>query len=302
MSSIFTIRSVTTLDEFAAIEELQRVVWGMDTDTELVPAHLLITVHHYGGVVLGAFTPENQMIGFVFGFAGIADDKRSVEMGSKIIHCSHMMGILPDYRGHSLGYALKCAQREAVLKQDTNLIVWTYDPLLQVNASLNIARLGGVCRTYFPNLYGELNETLNAGLPTDRFEVEWWIASRHVESHLDSIEKHRTLVEWRAVGAIPVNQTTPCTDSHRTPEGWEKVTSTALLVEIPVDFQSMRKDDLALAHDWRLHTREIFLWAFAEGYSVEGFVTEWAAQDRRAYYVLTSNVNFHILAGGHYED
>ena len=295
MSSDITIRSVDGLDEFSVIEGLQRAVWGMTTDTELVPTHLLLTAQHYGGVVLGAFTPDNEMIGFVFGFTGMADDKRFPEMDQQIVHCSHMMGVLPVYRGQMVGYRLKCAQREAVLQQNMRVVVWTYDPLLRVNATLNIVRLGGVCRTYLPNLYGELNEALNAGLPTDRFEVEWWIGSKYVAMHLDPTAEGKTLTGWRAAGGTTINQTVARSDGYRTPDGWETVTtSEPILVEIPSDFQKMRRDDLTLARAWRMHTREVFLWAFATGYSVEAF----AVEDQRAYYVLTQAVDFHSLAGG----
>lgn len=299
MISDLTIRSVAGHEEFSTIEGLQRIVWGMSADTELVPAHLLLTIQHYGGVVLGAFAPDGEMIGFVFGFTGMADTERFPEIDQRIVHCSHMMGVLPAYRGQAVGYRLKCAQREAALKQNMQVVVWTYDPLLQVNATLNIARLGGVCRTYLPNLYGELKEALNAGLPTDRFEVEWWIDSRHVENHLEQSGETGSLVKWRAAGGIVVNQTVSRSDGYRTPEGWEAVTSSEMiLVEIPVDFQKMRKDDLALARAWRMHTREIFLWAFSTEYAVEAF----AVEDQRAYYVLSQTVDFHALAGGRHED
>jgi len=271
----------------------------METDAELVPAHLLITAQHYGGVMLGAFTPDDEMIGFVFGFTGVADDQRFPEMDQRIVHCSHMMGVLPAYRGQAVGYRLKCAQREAALQQNMRVMVWTYDPLLCVNATLNIARLGGVCRTYLPNLYGELKEALNAGLPTDRFEVEWWIASRHVEKHLDPGEEIKTLANWRGARAVPINDTSMRSDGYRAPESWQVVPSDeTILIEIPVDFQKMRKDDLALARAWRMHTREVFQWAFGTGYSVEAF----AVEDQRAYYILTQTVDYHALAGGRHED
>ena len=32
------------------------------------------------------------------------------------------------------------------------------------------------------NCYGEINDGLNNGLPTDRFKVEWWIDSEHIKT------------------------------------------------------------------------------------------------------------------------
>ena len=73
---------------------------------------------------------------------------------------------------------MKTYQREHVLRQGLDLITWTYNPLLARNAQLNIAKLGAVCTTYLPNLYGPMRDGLNAGLPSDRFQVDWWIATR----------------------------------------------------------------------------------------------------------------------------
>ena len=48
-----TIRLLETPEEMTAVEELQRAVWS-GSETEIVPAHLLITAVHNGGVLLGA--------------------------------------------------------------------------------------------------------------------------------------------------------------------------------------------------------------------------------------------------------
>ena len=90
--------------------------------------------------------------------------------------------MLPEWQSRGVGYALKVAQREAVLQQGLRLITWTYDPLESKNARLNIAKLGAVCNTYIRNYYGELRDDINLGLATDRFQVDWWIASSHVEN------------------------------------------------------------------------------------------------------------------------
>ncbi len=71
-----------------------------------------------------------------------------------------------------------------VLAQGIDLITWTFDPLETRNATLNFHKLGAVCNTYFPNLYGDMRDGLNAGLPSDRFQVDWWIASERVAQRL----------------------------------------------------------------------------------------------------------------------
>ncbi len=71
-----------------------------------------------------------------------------------------------------------------VRHQGLSHITWTYDPLLSRNAQLNIAKLGAVCNTYLQAEYGTLRDGLNAGLPSDRFQVDWWLRSRRVERRL----------------------------------------------------------------------------------------------------------------------
>ncbi len=64
----WNIRLLETIDEMSAVEALQREVWP-GSETDVVPAHVLITAAHNGGVLLGAFV-DNELIGFVFGFPG----------------------------------------------------------------------------------------------------------------------------------------------------------------------------------------------------------------------------------------
>ena len=67
-----------------------------------------------------------------------------------------------------------------VRHQGIDRITWTYDPLLSRNAHLNIARLGAVCNSYIRDAYGEMRDELNQGVPSDRFQVDWWVNSKRV--------------------------------------------------------------------------------------------------------------------------
>ena len=173
-----TIRLLETPEEMTAVEDLQRAIWP-GSETEIVPAHLLITSAHNGGLVLGAFE-EEKLVGFIFGFPGL----EIVPDGSHPKHCSHMLGILPSHRDSGLGFALKRAQWQMVRHQGLSHVTWTYDPLLSRNAQLNIAKLGAVCNIYLRSQYGDMRDGLNAGLSSDRFQVDWWIRTRRVERRL----------------------------------------------------------------------------------------------------------------------
>ena len=150
----FDIRPLRTLDDFRAAEDVQRAAWQSD-ELDIVPLHMLLTVAKNGGVALGAFA-QDQLIGFVFGFLGTGEHRYGPEAPAavKLKHCSHQMGILPEWQSKGVGFALKVAQREAVRGQGLRLITWTYDPLESKNARLNILKLGAVCHTYYRDLYG----------------------------------------------------------------------------------------------------------------------------------------------------
>jgi predicted GNAT superfamily acetyltransferase len=300
MHSQFLIRPLESHSDFLQAEDVQRAAWGMSDDSAMVPLHLLITIAHNGGLVLGAFIPDGMLVGFLFGFLGRTDGERASLMGTSLYHCSHMMGVRPEYQGHSVGYLLKCAQREHALGQGLQLIVWTYDPLMSVNAWLNIGRLGAICHHYIPNLYGEIREELNAGLPTDRCEVEWWIASDRVAAYLnpDTPQRRSTSAEWRMTGVEIANRTTLWRDDLRAPAGWQPTHSDEIVIEIPADFQTIRRTDMACALDWRLHTREVFKWAFANGYIAGWFAREETTEGMRSYYILTRGPEIARLTGG----
>ncbi len=160
----YVIRPVETLSDHRQAVALQQRIWEGE---QPVPTHLTLALARHGGVVLGAFLPDGHMIGLVMSFLGWS------RFG--LCHHSHMAAVSPEWQGCGIGTALKHAQRRAVLAQGVTLITWTYDPLLARNAWFNIGKLRAICRTYIRNAYGDMPDPINAGVPSDRFEVEWWL-------------------------------------------------------------------------------------------------------------------------------
>lgn len=279
----WNIHVLETAEEMAAVETLQREVWP-GSETDVVPAHLLITVVHNGGLVLGAFA-ENKLVGFVFGFPGL----EFTADGPRPKHCSHMAGVHPDYRDSGIGFALKRAQWQMVRHQDLDHITWTYDPLLSRNAYLNIARLGAVCSTYRRAEYGEMRDGLNAGLPSDRFQVDWWLNTHRVNRRLGKRPRPTLkLSHLTRVGVHPL-YTLTMGDDHlpRPPEHVPALETQLVAAEIPPDFMALKGTDFALARDWRFFTREFFETGFAKGYIVTDFVYDAGHGQPRSLYVLT---------------
>jgi predicted GNAT superfamily acetyltransferase len=281
----FDIRPLKTLDDFHAAEEVTRAAWD-SADIDIVPLHIMLTIAKNGGVALGAFA-HDRLVGFVLGFLGTSNRYGAEAPATvKLKHCSHMLGILPDWQNRGVGYALKVAQREAALNQGLRLITWTYDPLESKNARLNIAKLGAVCNTYIVDLYGELNDDLNRGLATDRFQVDWWIAARRTETRLTRQRPPLKLQHYLEVGT-PISNAAQW-DDRGLPvcaDPIEPLSADRFLVEFPADFQTIRRTDPALALQWRLQLRSICTAAFASGYTVIDYVHE-SGPRARSFYIM----------------
>jgi predicted GNAT superfamily acetyltransferase len=278
----WNIRLLETTEEMSAAEDLQREVWP-GSETDIVPAHLLITAVHNGGVALGAFA-EEKLVGFVFGFPGL----EFTPDGPRPKHCSHLAGVLPEHRDSGVGFALKRAQWQMIRHQSLDHITWTYDPLLSRNAHLNVARLGAVCSTYRRSEYGDMRDGLNAGLPSDRFQVDWWINTKRVERRLGKHPRPTLkMSNLTRVGVQPFYsvQSGPG-NLVRPPEHVPALEGQLVAAEIPSDFMALKAADFSLARDWRFFSREFFETAFAKGYIVTDFVFDPGENHPRSLYIL----------------
>lgn len=240
-----SISVLTSAAEMAACESIQVTTWQMQDPTDVVPVHQLLTAAKYGGLVIGAFAGA-ELVGLSYAFVGL--------QGGKTLLCSHMLAVLPAYRGLGVGWQLKAAQRDEALARGFDLIHWTYDPLQMVNGNLNIRRLGGIARTYIRDLYGTMNDGLNAGLPSDRLVVAWHLGTDRVREAI-------------AGGGAPQPSLAACLayDGRTLPDGGRP-----LALAIPARLQQLKQSDPAEALAWRLRTREAFERAFAAGYVLTG--------------------------------
>ena len=281
--SDWSIHIIDTPEEMTKVEHLQSLVWP-GSETEIVPAHLMLTAAHNGGLVLGAYIGD-ELVGLLFGFPGLYD----LPDGPQVKHCSHLLGVHPDYRDSGIGFALKRAQWQMVRKQGINRITWTYDPLMSRNANLNISRLGAVCNTYKREEYGEMRDGLNVGLPSDRFQVDWWLNTKRVERRLSRRPRGRLdLVHYEAANTQILYRV------KRTPEGWDQPSeeydqpeSSLVMIEIPSDFLSLKMADFGLARTWRVFSRQVFETCFSRGYLVTDFIFDRSGDYPRSLYVLT---------------
>lgn len=268
------IRRVKTLAEYQSCEQLQKKVWGRQ-DLQVVPRNQLIAAQLAGGLLLGAFDKNDNMVGFVYGFPGVMD--------GKLIHYSHMLGVSPRLWSENIGYRLKLEQREYALKQGVDLIVWTFDPLEPANAALNFRKLGVVSDRYEMNLYGIPPGSRYRDMETDRLVVKWFIRSERVVRRLAGeeisgpVEPEKLRVDftrYKDKGLLKFAGADLFRDDPY------------LCVEIPDSFQAIKGEDLEGARDWRVGIRGIFLYYLGRGYRILDFFTLRTESRRRNFYLL----------------
>lgn len=205
MSGEIIVRKCESLEDFHRCVGLQREIWG-EADLEVEPATMFVVAAHTGGEVLGAFDGD-RLVGYTLALVGLRDR-------ATYLH-SHMAGVKPEYRDRGVGRMLKLFQRSEALGRGIRLIQWTFDPLEARNAHFNLNRLGAICRTYQPNLYGVTTSPLHRGLATDRLLVEWHLDSPRVVAAIEnlvkdpiaapaSIELPAELERWQREGSTEV--------------------------------------------------------------------------------------------------
>ena len=260
-STDFTIRPLTSAEDFLACVALQREAWG-DALTDITPPTVLKIVQRVGGVSAGAFAPDGTMLGFVFGITG-------VERG-RIVHWSHMLAVRAQSQNLGIGRQLKQYQRAQVAKTGAHVMYWTFDPLVARNAHLNINVMGALPAEYTRDAY----PTMDRGAGTDRLIVAWPIDDQALGAQKERTAAAASDAECLAAPVVNPDPASPMV-AARPPK---------LRVQIPSDISSIIATDSPLAARWRASTRAAFEALFASGYSVAGFVAN--TGEGRSYYLL----------------
>lgn len=283
------IRAVQGWDELLKIEELQRIIWTED-ESEVMPAHVFHALQYNGAALFAAFDGA-EMVGFTLATLATVEglDHRIDQVAAaRLKMFSVIAGVLPGYRDSDIGYRLKVAQRDFSLRIGVRLISWTFDPLESRNGRFNIGKLGAVCRKYVRDFHGEMTG-LNAGMESDRFDVEWWITSNRVKGRTNKERKALSLDSLLGGGAVVTNESTFNSSGLPVPPPtYVSHPSNLMLVEIPADFQDIKQKDFPLAVRWREHTRILFEDLFESGFMVTDFVRQIEGDGRqRSFYLLT---------------
>jgi predicted GNAT superfamily acetyltransferase len=287
------IRALHTIPEFRQVIALEQEIWGYSDAEDAVGIPMFVITVKRGGILLGAYDGD-RLIGFVYSIAGLKDGRP--------MQWSHMLGVLPAYRATGIGRALKREQRHISLEMGLDLMEWTCDPLVAVNAYLNFRRLGVIVEEYALNVYGDSSSPLHRGAPTDRFIAQWQMRSPRVvrmleadgvpsatrelpstalpptalrtgrAGHPPGYDSRRVANPEPPIPGVPVVNTVERRGDGLACTGHDLTrTDPELGVSIPSDFNEMleRRPDRARA--WRMASREIFIHYFSKGYRVVDF-------------------------------
>lgn len=259
-----TFRPLAELADYQACVELQKDTWGRSF-SDVVPLSILKITQKAGGIAAGAFSPQGDLLGFVYGLAGFVD--------RRLFHWSHMLAVARQARDLGLGTRLKLYQRELLLPQGIEEVRWTFDPLEARNAHLNFNHLGAEVAEYVEDLYkGEEGSELFAGIGTDRFILSWKIASPRVE---------RALADRRAGSEEPFREAPVANPGASETE--ELPEASRIRIEIPESIQDLKAERPDLGMAWRMSTRRAFQHYLGRGYRVEAFYRD---AGRHCYYGL----------------
>jgi chorismate synthase len=260
------VRAVASIAEYHACVVLQREVWG--EDFESVPASMLQVATYVGGLCLGAFLPDGELCGFVFGLAG--------EIDGRPTHWSHLLGVRESARNLGVGRLLKEHQRQVLASRGIPEMCWTFDPLIAKNAHLNLNLLGARVVRYVPDMYGTTASPLHHGLATDRLLLSC-ATTRSASPSGDTGATDYAAAPMLTPAPQPGDRLLPG-DGRRPP---------ALRIEVPTDFRQLiaRSPETAVA--WHDALRGHFLWALGAGYVVTGLHRD--PLTSRSFYTLQAS-------------
>jgi predicted GNAT superfamily acetyltransferase/predicted GIY-YIG superfamily endonuclease len=252
-------RCVEDLSTLELIVDLEIKVWGLEP-RDAAPANLLHAIVDHGGVLIAA-EADNEPIGLCLAFPA--------RQGKDWMLWSHMAAVHPQYQGQGIGFQLKQMQRQWAIKQGYKRIGWTFDPLQRTNAHFNIRKLGAQCSKYLVNYYGEMTDSINSGMPSDRLEVSWILEA----SKSDTKESFQNSSVGPMVKA----------DRSGAPLFDESAMQHKVLsIEIPSSISDLKRTTPEIALAWRLTVRRAMQEAFSRNYTIVDFVSG----NDHSYYVL----------------
>lgn len=235
------IRTLTDLSDLDVARRLFDAVWPAADGSTQVTGNLMRALVHAGGYASAAFR-GGEPIGAALGFVG----RHQTDDGWHGHLHSHMAAVLEPYRDQHIGSALKMHQRVWALERGIDTIVWTFDPLVRRNARVNLLKLGVDVDGFEVDFYGQMDDGINSGDPTDRL-FAWW--------RLDTPRVYAALA-----GRLEPLDLLALAEAGRD----------AIEIELPEDIVALRAIDPQAAARWRFGVREALLASLDDGFRIVG--------------------------------
>ncbi len=221
-------------------------VWGAPPVTEPIARAM-----EFAGWYAALAIDDGAAVGMCAGFVGVHDDRVHLH--------SHLAAVLPAAQGRGIGRALKRHQRAWCLDRGIETVTWTFDPLVRENARFNLHHLGAVGDRYLVDLYGEMDDEINRGHPSDRLLMRWDLLSHEAVLAVDTPIPVVPADELRRGGAV---------DAVEEVGRWVRAVPTDAglrLVATPEAIVDLRRTDPDRARAWRMAVRDALTAAFADG-------------------------------------
>ena len=258
------IRDLIELPDLQRVYELYEQIWRPDPANPPITTEFLRALSHSGNYVAGAYL-GNDLVGACTGFFA--------SPAGRALH-SHVAGVASGLRGKNVGFALKTHQRAWALERGISVITWTFDPLVCRNAYFNVAKLGARPRTYLPDFYGKMHDSINGDGESDRLLMEWLLTDETVDRACQGHTVPADAAALRAAGAGVALDS----DSQGLPVIAD-TQATTILVRVPRDIEGLRLSAGQCAGRWRVALRQVLGSLLEGGATVTGF-------DRSGWYVL----------------
>ncbi|MEU7898051.1 GNAT family N-acetyltransferase [Nonomuraea sp. NPDC049152] len=230
------IRELRTHEEFDEAFAVFTGIWGFEQGNQPINPELMRALSHAGNYIAGAYE-GGRMVGASVAFFA----------EGRALH-SHITGALI---GRGIGFALKQHQREWALARGIDRITWTYDPLVRRNAHFNLAKLGARPEEYLRSFYGVMEDAVNRGDESDRLLAVWRLTEPCVPYALEGAGVALEEEDGRPVAGE--------TDAK------------VLLVAVPADVETLRRQDPGAAKAWRHAVRDVLGGLLQDGARVTGF-------------------------------
>ena len=256
-------RKLASQDDFSQCIDLQRSIFGL-SDIDIVSPLILQLIARENpsmGILLGAFkiTEEKQeLIGFIISMATSLE--RSLY--------GTVIGVKTQYLNKGYGLYLILKLREEALKNNLEYLFGVYEPLDKNLAHLYINHLGFIGTHYQEDIYYLNGTNKKDHVPTDKILFKWDFKSLSKDDKIKNNSR-----EWLQLYPIATSDNMP--DSPH------------VLVEIPYNFDLMKKEDIKKAMYWRQRTKEIFThYINHRNYIIYDYLTSRENQIKKSFYLL----------------